>query len=444
MELDLSSPRTLEAMLESGILAEELSERSFAAPGLSKQMVKRKEEWFEQRKKEAIMLIRQKRATLKVPTRSESAPQLETCLSSETKRLEAAKRRQQREFERMVKNEQKMSQVQARLLKDEQDAKLRAVEHQALLKAARAEADKKERERTERAKQRVEEEAREAQQLEEKERQREAKRKKDEDEARKQFELLIVKRERERSRKLEERHKRTEEAMLRVQATAEAAVRKVREREERHKEQMDQAKEAQRLSLLARQAKAKERIARALEHHRLRRVAERDAFQQRQRDADERARLKEEELQVKLKKHQDEQVAKDKSRHERLEQAVTARQERRARIVEDRVRREKQLNDINKTRDLNLKMHKLEADLDREARINNVARQRRADEYHRLKLLSKLQDDYDRSCRVKDARNKMIQERKAVAHAAFLRKCKLKDAVDAMRITNRVADLGSI
>lgn len=420
MELDLRSPRTLEAMLESGILAEELSERSFVGTGLSKKMVQKKEEWYEQRRQDAIKLILQKRATLKIPTRSESAPQLK--IMSESKSFEAAKRRHQRELERMAKAEQKMNEVQQRLLKDEQDAKLRAAEHEALVKAARSDNDKKERERMERAKQRSEDEARDAAAAEEKERLREIKRKKDEDEARRQFEVLIMKRERERAKKLEERRMRTEEAMLRVQATAEQAVRKVQERELRHKEQMEQSKEAQRIALLLRQTKAKDRIARALEHHRLRRLEEREAFQRRQDEAKERAKVKEEELQLKLKKHQDEQVLKDKSRHERLEQAVLARQERRARIVEDRNRREQQLNDINKTRSLNLKMHKLEADLDREARVDNVARRRRADEYHRLKLLSKLQEDYERSCRVKELRTKLIEERKAIAHAAFLRK----------------------
>ena len=126
-DLDMNSPRTLEACLHKGLLVEELLPRKpkkFSAPGMSKEVAERRYEFFEKRRQDKLSMVRSQReeivrsqmdaslarpdprSTVGVPPGTiDLTPQNDNSASVsllEVKRIEAIKKRQAKELSRMI------------------------------------------------------------------------------------------------------------------------------------------------------------------------------------------------------------------------------------------------------------------------------------------------------------------------------------------------------
>merc|ERR1719502_605280 len=114
-------------------------------------------------------------------------------------------------------------------------------------------------------------------------------------------------------------------------------------------------------------------------------------------------------------------------RKERLNQAVQQRADRRQSIIDNRAKREQYYTVVSTEREQKLSLRKMESELAKEDRVQNVARIRRIDDFLRLQTLQKIQEDAARSERIRREKEDLVQQRKETAHEAFLRKQRVRE-----------------
>ena len=85
-------------------------------------------------------------------------------------------------------------------------------------------------------------------------------------------------------------------------------------------------------------------------------------------------------------------------------------------------------------RSLNKELHK-------EDKRQNVERLRRMNEYMRLQTSNKLSEDDARTEQIKAQKEKLLAERRKMAHENFLRKAAVKEAMEMMKVTNKYVDI---
>jgi len=136
--------------------------------------------------------------------------------------------------------------------------------------------------------------------------------------------------------------------------------------------------------------------------------------------------------------------AKIAERKERMEMAVDIRRERRQKIIDHREHREKYYGKVRAERMHKVMLQKLESDLEETARLENVARISRLDDFKRLQMLQKVQKDDERSAQIKATRADLVEKRKQNAHDSFMRKHRIREAMEQMKITNKVINLDNI
>lgn len=77
-------------------------------------------------------------------------------------------------------------------------------------------------------------------------------------------------------------------------------------------------------------------------------------------------------------------------------------------------------------------------------RSASTCRIRRVEEFNRLQTLQKVQEDDDRSERIKDEKAFVREQQKNSAHEGFIRKQRVKEAMNEMRVTNKFVNIESI
>ena len=133
----------------------------------------------------------------------------------------------------------------------------------------------------------------------------------------------------------------------------------------------------------------------------------------------------------------EERDAEAKLRKERLDASKQTRVDRRDRIIENREKREKFYYTITSDRERKLALKKMESELSISDRVQNVARIRRIDDFLRLQTLQKIQEDDSRSAAIQAEKAFLVEQRKQTAHDAFLRKQRVRECMEQMRVTNK-------
>ena len=113
-------------------------------------------------------------------------------------------------------------------------------------------------------------------------------------------------------------------------------------------------------------------------------------------------------------------------------------------IVEGRAKREQYYSVVTAKREKELTLKKCESELAKVDRVQNVARIRRIDDFLRLQTLQKVQEDDQRSVTIKAEKKFLAEQRKSTAHDAFLRKSRVREAMEQMRVTNKFVNLDHI
>jgi len=83
----------------------------------------------------------------------------------------------------------------------------------------------------------------------------------------------------------------------------------------------------------------------------------------------------------------------------------------------------------------------LREELHKEDKRQNVERLRRMNEYMRLQTANKLEEDDARTEKIKEQKEKILAERRKMAHENFLRKAAVKEAMEQMKVTNKFVDI---
>ena len=86
----------------------------------------------------------------------------------------------------------------------------------------------------------------------------------------------------------------------------------------------------------------------------------------------------------------------------------------------------------------------LHEELQKEDKRQNVERIRRMDEFMRLQTQQKLEEDDQRTAKIREQKEDLLAERRKMAHENFLRKTAVKEAMEQMKVTNKFVDIEEI
>lgn len=122
---------------------------------------------------------------------------------------------------------------------------------------------------------------------------------------------------------------------------------------------------------------------------------------------------------------------------QRQQQAYKLEEERVDTIVKKRSQLDAHLGVVNSKREAQRSLRKAQKELVKEDKLSNVQRIKRIDEFVRLQTLQKIQDDDDRSERIKAEKGMLIRQRKQAQLDSLLRKHQITQAMEQMRVTNK-------
>eukprot|EP00607_Mallomonas_marina_P003977 CAMPEP_0182437984 /NCGR_PEP_ID=MMETSP1167-20130531/85427_1 /TAXON_ID=2988 /ORGANISM="Mallomonas Sp, Strain CCMP3275" /LENGTH=499 /DNA_ID=CAMNT_0024631117 /DNA_START=131 /DNA_END=1630 /DNA_ORIENTATION=+ len=454
---EINSPRSLEACLRAGLDPHDLLAKpraAFNSPKLTEAMVDEKYFTFERRRKEKIETVKSEREAIiqygermqKLNAHRTSTPTLRdtvsfekatsTALEMEEKRLEAVRRRQEKELGKMIAREQAMVDLQVKIKRAEDEEIKKKKEHEKKVAEMKAKADKKKAKRAKELAEKEMEELARKKQLARKEAAFERKRKEAEAAANKKLMEDAKQRDIERQEKLEEHRKKTEQIMELQFMVAEQNRLKIAEREAYVKSQVELKKEHKKEELLTKREISEKRIKEALDKHHALHEEKKSKFVQSQQTAAMRAKELEALEREKLKKQADDREKKNRQRFYRLAEAARTRQEYREDVTNRLRKKDKIFEKIRAEREEELIRRNFENDLRMQELRENVDRVNRKKEFARLQTLRKIQSEDEKTERLLIERLEMQRRHKEEAKQSLQRKHAISNAMDIMRVTN--------
>lgn len=458
---EINSPRTLEACLRSGFDPSELYPKprgSFVSKGLTKEMIDIKYEQFETKRKDKVATVKAERAAIikyaerkRGITSQPSSPNKEegvviqmptdpaeraaAALEAEEKRMEALRRRQEKELNKIIEREQALVALHLKIKHAEEEEVRKKKAHEKHVQELRLEAEKKKKARAEELKRLEQEELEKKKELAKREAAFEEKRKRAAKREERRIMMEARARDRERAEKMEEYRKKTEAL---IEAQVELAEKNriiMMEREARVQAQLNMKKEQKREEVAIAREKATKRIQEALEkHHELHEAKKRD-FNERQRKAEILAKENHAIEIEKLKKQSEDREKKNKLRMARLIDAYRHRNEHRQSIIDRRKEKDSTFSKIQAQRDAQTAMLKFMTDLKLKDKLENVERTARMNEFKRLQTLKRIEDDDMRYENIQNGKRDLMRKYRMEEKRSLCRKHEIADAMDTMRVT---------
>ena len=122
---------------------------------------------------------------------------------------------------------------------------------------------------------------------------------------------------------------------------------------------------------------------------------------------------------------------------QRLKDANYREEERINRILAKRKKRDDWVKESNALRARQEKMRVAKNNLRNDDKWENIERMKRIAEFVRLQTLQKIEEENNRTQRLKDQREGLVQARRQNSLNALLRKHKIQEHVEQMRISKR-------
>lgn len=362
----------------------------------------------------------------------------------EYKRLQVIKRRQQKELGRMIAAEEAVQETHKKLVAAEefahQQKKIFEKEKRKREQEAQNKREKLARDKEEAARQQLE--AR--QRLAEQEAAREAGDVTRALEAEKALKKRIIANDMLRREKHAERQRKIEEMIQKQEEAADEKRKQMEQREQRLKAQIDVKLEKMSEERETRRKRAAQRIQSALERQQEIKIKKLNDFEARQAAAKLRHEEKmAEELEV-VKKNAKKLEEKHTHRQARMAESRLIMADRKEKIIETRKRKDRAAMMHLQQRDKETMLRKFDFELSQADKMSNLQRIRRVQEFQRLQLLQKIQEGDDRSDGIKAEREYLQEQRRQATHQAFIRKFKIKEAMEAMAVTNKFSDLQAV
>jgi hypothetical protein len=454
---EINSPRSLEACLRAGLDPSELYPKPksrFKSKKLNEDMIEAKYDHFEKKRKEKISIVKMERhliiqhaerharimgntsAESVMNDARESAAKASAAIEMEERRVEALKKRQEKEMAKMVEREQATAALQLKIKHAEEEDLRKRKQHDKKVQEQRAEAAKKNAQRLVEIAEADKQEQEKKREIARKEQEFDEKRKIAAMKAERQRAKDARARDEERTAKIEEYRRKTDVLIQAQVQLAEDNRLKMLEREVRVQNQLTIKKELKKEEVRQSKEKATLRIAEALDKHHELHEEKKRKFYEKQKEATVRAA----EARVveidRLKKQADERDKKEKMRWNRLVDAYKTRADHRDDIVNRRTERNKTYAIVSAERHEKLAMMKFEADMRMHDKIENVERVARMNEFKRLQTLRKIEDNEDRYEMIQAQRQNLLDKRREEMKYAMLRKHEVNEIMDLMRITN--------
>lgn len=459
---EINSPRTLEACLRAGLDPAELAPKPrsfFVSKHFTKEMIDVKHENFDKKRMDKIALVKNERNAIiryaerqktKTSTPHNDGGALNVSggagglVEQEEMRMEALKRRQEKELSKLIEREQTGAALQLKIKRAEEEEHRKKKAHEQKVAQQKAAAEKKLAQRQLELKQQEDEEAAKKREMDKKEAEFERKRQKAAIENEKRILAEARQREVERAEKLEQNRLKTEALIQQQVDEAERNRVIMLERENRVKEQIEEKKKKKREDTERAKEEAEKRIDEALHKHHELHAQKKIEFDERQKQAEHRAHENEVLEREKLKKQAEDREKRNKLRLDRLVEAYNQRSQTRKAIIDRRVEKDKVFEKIQTEREKEISMMKFSAEVTFTEKLENVERVARVNEFHRLQTLRRIEEQ--------DARYNEIQERKKELYKAHLEEIKLSisrkheitEAMHTMRTTNDFSGLDKL
>mmetsp|Transcript_1921 Transcript_1921/g.3066 ORF Transcript_1921/g.3066 Transcript_1921/m.3066 type:complete len:537 (+) Transcript_1921:179-1789(+) len=465
---EINSPRTLEACLRTGLDPAELypkERKVFESQRLTDQMLDIKYSAFERKRQDKIAAVRHERnsilqyaerkwqqmaatspeATGERPMSpgqlAERAKQAEmeasrTMIEQEEKRIEALRKRQEKEMNKIVEREQTLATLQLKIKRAEEEEIKKKKAHDKKVAEERLAAEKKKQARVLELKRLEEEEAEKKREIARKDAALADKLQKKRLLMERQMKREAIQRDEERKQKVEESRKKTE-ALLKLQEDqAEANRLKMLEREERIMAQLEHKKELKREEVARQRAVAAVRIAEAMEKFHSLHEAKKTEFARRQAEAAVRAKENEVLERERLKKQAEAREKRNKQRLNRLIDAYKSRAEHRKSILDRRKMKDQVYGVVKAERDEQIALMKFTSDLKLRDKLDNVERVARVNEFKRLQTLKHIESMDSRYEEIQSHKADLLNKHAEEAKQSLVRKHEISDMMDKMRMTN--------
>jgi hypothetical protein len=423
-------------------------------------MVNYKFDAFESKRKEKIGFVRKERSHIMSfgdkksrpvsPTNGADAPKqlipeeiraaeerkAAALLEIEEKRMEALRRRQQDELNRIIERERNLADTQAKIARAEEEERRKKKLHDKKVAEEKAEEEKRRQAREEELKNMERQEAARRRALGRKEAEVAEKLKKQHLMKEREMAKRAREMDEERKRKVEEARLKTEALLKAQEDLAEQNRLKMIEREKRILQQLADKKEKKRLELEEQREKSTKRIMEAIQ----KRVEEHERveqeYEERQTQAAIRAKEKHKEEMEALKKQAQQRAERNRLRFSRLVDAYRNRMDHRQDIIDRREERDQVYGRIRAERDKEIAMMKFMTDLKLQDKWENVERVARMNEFRRLQILQKIYTEDNKFEDIKNQRQEMLDKHNEEAKQAMIRKHEISDIMERMRMTN--------
>lgn len=462
--LDPESPRTLEACLHRGITLAELEprdERSFVRGTESQEFTSRRYDFFEKRRQDKLALVKSRRDELVRKSQAghegagglstgekralaEAAQQQAATIELERKRVEAIKRKQQQEIERIIDKERVETNMQAHLKHIQELEAEKAERHADMKEKRRQKVEAKKKEIQDRNAQKIADEEHIQKEIERKARAVAAKLEavRMETESRIKEEAAI--RDAARAEKVQVKLRKSQAILKEIERKGELSRLKAIEKEKRIQEILEVKRVKKKEEIRIARERAEKRIAAALEANKAKQRRKREVFDAKQVEVEIRKKEAQEEEKLKIVKDIERGLKAQEEVQERVNYAASIRAERRQKYIDERLHKEKFYGTVRAERLTKVAKAKLESELDEVARLENCERIKRMHEFHRLQLMQKTQKDDLRTMQIKATRNQLVETRKRNAWESFMRKAHIREAMDQMKITGKFVSLDDI
>jgi hypothetical protein len=451
----------IEACLRVGLDPAEMNSKpraAFKSKSLTPEMLDIKYDTFERKRKDKIAAVKKERisliqfseknklkATGGSPSKMESTnlsntngeePGESAMMRMEQIRMEALRRRQEKELSKIVEKEQIAVSLQKKMQRTEEEELKKKKVHEKKVKEQKAAAEKKIIQRQLEIRRREDDEAANKRELMKKEKEFQEKQR---IKARAD-EIALGKeareRDAERSLKIQQYREKTDALLAQQAAAAEKSRLIMLEREQRVQQQLQEKIELKHQEVAEAREKASKRIDEALEkHHSIHEQKKKD-FDARQAEAVVRAKENEVIEREKYKKQADTREKRVKIRYNRLLDAFTNRAHHRQSIIERRNEKDKTFLVVQEETLKKTSMLKFSTELKLNDKLENVERIARVQEFKRLQTLKKIQESDARYDKIQAGKQDLLLKRLEETKNSLCRKHEISDAMESMRISN--------
>jgi len=451
-EIDFGSPRFKEACARSGILQDELLGReleSFNEVGIEESVQQVKFEHFERKRQEKMRIVLEMRDSIlkeeemkkaRILTNSETKTDLdeEALLTKERAELKRIKHRQKQELQQLLAFEMKISQ-QRKENEEKMKREAEAKEEQRRLREKRLIEEEQRRVRKEKErKKKEEEEEKSRRKMMEKEARAAKLQNKLDQEKEEQARRLAREKELERTRKQQQRQEETRRLF------------ELQQRQLMLKKQKMDRKEEERLQLVAKQreeaarqhvkklAEQRNRVAKALENQQRLLHEQREEFLLKEKAATERqnafeAKRNQERLEQKRKALQKKEeivqtIAQMEANQRSKAEATIRKRKEQERAVAQRAR---QMRSQNAAKEELMRLREQD-------RLELIERKKRMEEHKRRRILQKLDEEEEKTKKLREQRQRIAEQREHAKLKAKLEKKAILEAFEQMQVTGKL------